>query len=73
MTNRLHLVKIRPSYNTASLMQRWTNVSLDRPYRFTDRRHAAAANTTYNAHGLDSPNFYPGDRLNGTAGVSVRF
>lgn len=38
-----------------------------------DKHYAAAANTTDNARGLDTPNFYPGDGFSIYSGVTYRF
>lgn len=51
--------------------QRWS-VFLD-ARNLTDENYATAANTTYNAAGRDSANFYPGDGFGVTTGVSLRF
>lgn len=39
----------------------------------TNQRYATATNTAYDAKGQDSANFYPGDPLNVTTGVSFHF
>jgi len=39
----------------------------------TNERYATASNTAYDAKGQDSANFYPGDPINVTTGVSYRF
>ena len=39
----------------------------------TNERYATASNTAYDAKGQDSANFYPGDPVNVTTGVSYRF
>ncbi|WP_133749415.1 TonB-dependent receptor [Pseudomonas sp. LP_7_YM] len=39
----------------------------------TNQRYATASNTAYDAKGEDSANFYPGDPINVTTGVSYRF
>ncbi|RZA11721.1 MAG: TonB-dependent receptor, partial [Proteobacteria bacterium] len=51
--------------------KRW-DVFLDMR-NLTDERYATAANTTYDARGQDSANFYPGDAFNVTTGVAFRF
>lgn len=51
--------------------KRW-DVFLDMR-NLTDERYATAANTTYDARGNDSANFYPGDAFNVTTGVAFRF
>ena len=39
----------------------------------TNQRYATAANTTYDAKGQDSANFFPGDPFNVTTGVAYHF
>lgn len=39
----------------------------------TNKRYATATNTTYDAKGQDSANFYPGDAFNVTTGVAFHF
>lgn len=51
--------------------KRW-DVFLDMR-NLTDERYATAANTTYDAAGNDTANFYPGDAFNVTTGVAFHF
>ena len=39
----------------------------------TNQRYVTAANTTYDAKGQDSANFFPGDPFNVTTGVAYHF